>query len=71
MPTDAARTPHATRLLLLSHDVYLKTMLRRHGGYGYAHLLTTLRPYVGLVGLTDDDVEALLTANPRTFLCFL
>ena len=57
--------------LLLSHDVYLKTMLRRHGGYGYGHLLTTLRPYFGLVGLTDDDVEALFTANPRAFLCFL
>lgn len=57
--------------LLLSHDVYLKTMLRRHGGYGYAHLLTTLRPYLGLVGLSDADVAAVFTANPRSFLCFM
>ncbi len=57
--------------LLLSHDVYLKTMLRRHGGYGYAHLLSTLRPYLGLVGLSADDVDALFTANPRAYLCYL
>ena len=51
--------------LLLSQDVFLKTMLVRYGGRGYAHLLDSFIPRLHRHGLTADDTDHLLIANPR------
>ncbi len=57
--------------VLLSQDVYLKMMLSRYGGYGYAHLFTNLPPLLEQAGLTSTHLEQLLVDNPRRMLGFL
>ncbi|MFJ2028841.1 phosphotriesterase [Streptosporangium sp. NPDC087985] len=51
--------------LLLSQDVFLKTMLVRYGGTGYAHILTHFVPRLHRHGLTPQDTHRMLVANPR------
>ncbi|MGV9775560.1 phosphotriesterase family protein [Streptosporangium sp. NPDC003464] len=51
--------------LLLSQDVFLKTMLVRYGGAGYAHILTDFVPRLHRHGLTPQDTHRMLVANPR------
>lgn len=50
--------------LLVSGDVFIKTMLVRHGGYGYDHLLTGFSARLHRHGLPPVDVERLLVHNP-------
>jgi phosphotriesterase-related protein len=50
--------------LLLSGDVFIKTMLVRYGGYGYDHLLTSFPARLMRHGLSPLDVERLLVHNP-------
>jgi phosphotriesterase-related protein len=51
--------------LVLSQDVFLKMMLTRYGGFGYAyiqkHFLARLRRH----GVTDGGIDALMVDNPR------
>ncbi len=58
---------HAQRLLL-SQDVFLKSMLTRHGGYGYAHILRNIVPALRRVGVSDDQIQTMLVGNPRRLL---
>ncbi len=51
--------------VLLSQDVFLKTMLVRYGGTGYAHILTHFVPRLHRHGLTADDTTRMLAGNPR------
>lgn len=51
--------------LLMSQDIFLKSLLRRHGGPGYAHILQYFVPRLLRLGLDDDDVAQLLVHNPR------
>ncbi|WP_182899127.1 phosphotriesterase [Microbispora sp. H10830] len=51
--------------VLLSQDVFLKTMLVRYGGTGYAHILTHFVPRLHRHGLTAGDTTRLLADNPR------
>jgi phosphotriesterase-related protein len=55
---------HGARLLL-SQDVFLKSLLRRHGGPGYAHLLQYFVPRLERHGFAPADIEQLLVRNPR------
>jgi phosphotriesterase-related protein len=50
--------------LLLSQDVFLKDMYTRHGGNGYAFVLTAFLPRLVEAGAPEDVVRSLLTANP-------
>ncbi len=52
--------------LLLSSDVFIKSLLRRYGGPGYAHLVQYFVPRLQRHGLTADDLEQLLVRNPRS-----
>ena len=52
--------------LLVSSDVFLKSLLRRYGGPGYGHVLQYFVPRLRRQGLTDDAVEQLLVRNPRS-----
>lgn len=56
--------------LLISHDVFHKTDLRRYGGYGYDHIHKTVIPMMRMNGLTDDMIHAMLVENPKRFLTF-
>ncbi|MEN8705205.1 MAG: phosphotriesterase-related protein [Nocardioides marinisabuli] len=72
-PSDELNAAHLARLvrdgygaqLLLSQDVFVKSLLRRHGGPGYAHLLQYFVPRLHRHGLDDAQVLSLLTDNPR------
>jgi phosphotriesterase-related protein len=51
--------------VLLSQDVFLKMMLTRHGGFGYAHLLRHFLPRLERAGVREAAIEAMLMTNPR------
>ncbi len=51
--------------LLISQDVFLKSLLRRHGGPGYGHILQYFVPRLRRLGLDDEGVTRLLVDNPR------
>ncbi len=51
--------------LLLSQDVFLKTMLTAYGGNGYAHVLRHFVPRLRRHGLAEDAIRAMLVDNPR------
>lgn len=50
--------------LLLSHDVFLKSMLTRYGGNGFRYIPTLFLPRLVRHGVAEDTAAALLTANP-------
>jgi len=56
--------------LLLSQDIFLKYLLRKYGGHGYAHLLTDVLPMFEGAGVPDAAVEQILTDNPQRMLTF-
>ena len=72
-PSDDQNAAHLARLvrldhgdrLLLSQDVFVKSLLRRHGGPGYAHLLQYFVPRLRRHGLDEAQVLSLLIDNPR------
>jgi phosphotriesterase-related protein len=51
--------------LLLSQDVFLKMMLTRYGGFGYAYVQRHFLPRLRRHGVTSAQCAALLTDNPR------
>ncbi|MDZ4178805.1 MAG: phosphotriesterase-related protein [Coriobacteriia bacterium] len=51
--------------LLLSHDVFIKTLLRTYGGFGYAHVLTGFADRLERHGVSRTALLGLLTDNPR------
>ena len=51
--------------LLLSQDVFLKMMLTRHGGFGYAYVLRHFVPRLRRHGVAEEAIEAMLVDNPR------
>lgn len=52
--------------LLVSSDIFLKSLLRRYGGPGYGHVLQYFVPRLERHGLSADEVEQLLVRNPRS-----
>lgn len=51
--------------ILLSQDVFLKMMLTRYGGFGYAYLLRHFVPRLKRHGVGQKAVDAMLVDNPR------
>ena len=54
--------------LFLSHDICERLQLRAYGGYGYAHLLTTIRPRLRRVGVDERTLDQLFRAHPARLL---
>jgi phosphotriesterase-related protein len=52
--------------LLLSQDVFLKMMLTRYGGFGYAYLLRHFVPRLYRLGVSEQAVSTMLVDNPRS-----
>lgn len=52
--------------ILLSHDVFLKMMLTRYGGNGYAYILKHFLPRLKRHGLVDAQLDRLMRDNPRS-----
>jgi len=51
--------------LLLSQDVFLKMMLTRYCGFGYAHVLRHFVPRLRRHGVPEAAISAMLIDNPR------
>ncbi|GGE13844.1 aryldialkylphosphatase [Aureimonas endophytica] len=51
--------------LLLSQDVFLKMMLTRFGGFGYAHILRHFVPRLRRHGVQDAVIDRMMVDNPR------
>ncbi|EGJ19564.1 resiniferatoxin-binding, phosphotriesterase-related protein [Cereibacter sphaeroides WS8N] len=51
--------------ILLSHDVFVKMMLTRYGGNGYAFVTKHFLPRLRRHGLDDAALETLMVTNPR------
>jgi len=51
--------------VLLSQDVFLKMMLTRHGGNGYAHVLAFVLPRLARLGVSAAECRRLMVDNPR------
>ncbi|WP_029030708.1 phosphotriesterase family protein [Salinarimonas rosea] len=56
---------HVDRILL-SQDVFLKMMLTRYGGNGYAFVLRHFLPRLRRHGLDDAALDVLVRKNPRS-----
>jgi len=54
--------------ILLSHDVCTKIQHESHGGKGFDYVLTDVTPYLRARGATEDDLHAILVANPALLL---
>ena len=52
--------------LLLSHDVFLKSMLRRHGGNGFAYVPVSFAARLVRSGVDPQLVSTLMRDNPRS-----
>ena len=50
--------------VLLSQDVFLKTMLTRFGGHGYGYILKYFLPRLRRHGLSEAQLEMLMVHNP-------
>lgn len=51
--------------ILLSQDVFLKMMLTRHGGFGYAYVPTHFAARLRRHGVSDAEIATMLVDNPR------
>jgi phosphotriesterase-related protein len=56
--------------ILLAQDLCFKCCLATYGGYGYAHLIKNLIPFMKAKGMTEEQIHALMVDNPRRFLEF-
>ena len=56
--------------LLFSHDIWIKLLLTKYGGYGYAHILRDIVPWLRREGLTQEDINTILIKNPQRLLAF-
>lgn len=71
-PSDAENAAAVARLVadgyaprvLLSHDVFLKMMLTRHGGNGYGYLLRHFVPRLAREGVDGEALRTMLVDNP-------
>lgn len=51
--------------VLLSQDVFLKMMLTRHGGFGYAYVQRHFLPRLRRMGMGEAELDRLMVGNPR------
>ena len=54
--------------ILVCNDICLKTMWKKYGGTGYAHILRTVRQMARENGIDEVTYNSLLTDNVRRFL---
>jgi phosphotriesterase-related protein len=72
-PSDEQNARHIARLIerghaarvLMSQDIFIKSLLRVHGGPGYAHILQYFVPRLLAVGIGPDVIEQLMVGNPQ------
>jgi phosphotriesterase-related protein len=56
--------------ILLSHDIGHKHRLTKFGGHGYAHISDVTVPLMKRKGITDEQIQHILVANPARLMAF-
>lgn len=56
--------------ILVSQDICFKTRLVRYGGHGYAHMIHNVLPLMSRMGVTREQIEAIMIENPKQVLSF-
>jgi len=57
--------------ILLGQDLFFKCSLVAYGGFGYAHIIENLIPFMKAKGMTEQQIHTLLVENPGRFLQFV
>jgi len=57
--------------IIMSHDICAKTRRVRYGGWGYAHILNYVVPMMRQRGITREQIDNIIIANPRRLLTFV
>lgn len=57
--------------ILLSQDVSMKTDLKAYGGGGYSFIIEQFIPYLRNLGATQEQIEQMVTGNPKRLLTFV
>lgn len=76
LPNDGMRLKYIRALaerghldqIFISHDICAKTRLKAYGGHGYGHIPRNVVPLMKARGFSDDEVDTILTKNPRRIL---
>ncbi len=55
----------------IAQDFCFKSCLAAYGGYGYAHILNNLLPFMRAKGITQESIHTLLVENAKRFLEFV
>ena len=72
-PTDTENATNILRLavqgfaeqILISQDIFLKSLLRTYGGPGFSHILQFFIPRLHRMGADTELIDQLLQVNPR------
>ena len=56
------------RQIFISCDTDGRTLLKKWGGWGYSHLLTSGLPLLRKAGLTWEEIDQITRINPKEFL---
>lgn len=54
--------------ILICNDICLKTMWKKYGGLGYAHILRDVRKMAVKNGISEEIYDSMLTENVRNFI---
>lgn len=54
--------------ILISNDICLKSMTHTYGGWGYDHVIKNIIPMMEDFGISENDINTIVTENPLRFL---
>jgi phosphotriesterase-related protein len=54
--------------ILVSQDVCFKTCLVKYGGWGYAHILNDIIPFMVKEGISRKEIDTMIILNPERML---
>jgi len=57
--------------ILISQDIFTKVHRRTYGGWGYAHILRNVLPWMRAKGMTEEQIHTILVDNPKRLLTFI
>jgi phosphotriesterase-related protein len=77
-PSDVDRALALTELidagyeehLVMSHDIFMRHLLSRYGGFGYAHVIENIVPLLRDYGVSQDTIDQMLVETPKRLLTF-
>jgi phosphotriesterase-related protein len=78
MPSDVERIYYIRELIgegflnriLISQDCCFKHKYVRFGGYGYAHVIEHIMPWMKQRDITEEQIHAITVENPKRILTF-